>query len=90
MDFAVPADHRVEWKGSEKKGKYQHRAWEYKTTEYENHGTPRTATKRLVKGLEDLGIRGRVETIKTTSLLRSARIWRRVQETLGDLLLRLE
>ena len=40
-----------------------------------------TVTKGLVQRLEDLEIRGRVETIKTTALLRSARILRRVLET---------
>ena len=40
----------------------------------------------LVKGLEDLEIIGRVKTIQTTALLRSARILRRVLETWGDLL----
>ena len=40
-----------------------------------------TITKRSVKGLEDLEMRGQVETIQTTALLRSARILRRVQET---------
>ena len=39
-----------------------------------------TVTKGLVKGLEDLDIRGRVETIETTALLRSATILRRVLE----------
>ena len=33
-----------------------------------------TVTKGLVKGLENLEIRELVETIKTTALLRSARI----------------
>ena len=37
-----------------------------------------TVTKGLEQGLEDLEIRGRVETIQTTALLRSARILRRV------------
>ena len=45
-----------------------------------------TVTKGLIKGLEDLKISGRVETIQTTILLKSARISRRVQETRGDLL----
>ena len=45
-----------------------------------------TVTKGLLKGLEDLEIRGRVETIHTTALLRMARILRRVLETWGDLL----
>ena len=43
-------------------------------------------TKGLVQGLEDLEIRGRVDTIQTKALLRSARIPRRVLETWGDLL----
>ena len=37
-----------------------------------------TATKRLVHGLKDLEIRGRVETTLTTALLRSSKILRRV------------
>ena len=45
-----------------------------------------TVTKGLVQGLEDLEIRGRVETIQMTALLRSARILRRVLETWGELL----
>ena len=40
-----------------------------------------TVTKRLVQGLVDLEIRRRVETIQTTTLIRSARILRRVLET---------
>ena len=39
-----------------------------------------TITKVLVQGLEDLKIIGRVETIQTTALLKSARILRRVLE----------
>ena len=46
-----------------------------------------TITKGLLKGLEDLEDGGRVETIQTTELLRTARILRRVLETWGDLLL---
>ena len=45
-----------------------------------------TITKGLLKGLEDLEVGGRVETIQTTALLRTARILRRVLETCGDLL----
>ena len=41
-----------------------------------------TVTKGLLKGLEDLEVGGRVETIQTIALLRTARILRRVQ---GDL-----
>ena len=45
-----------------------------------------TITKRLLNGLEDLEVGGRVETIQMTALLRTARILRRVLETWGDLL----
>ena len=40
----------------------------------------------LLKGLEDLEVGGRVETLQTPALLRTARILRRVLETWGDLL----
>ena len=40
-----------------------------------------TITKGLLKGLEDLEIRGRVETIQATKLLITAKILRRVLET---------
>ena len=40
-----------------------------------------TIPKGLVKGLDDLYIRGQVKTVQTTALLRSARILRRVLET---------
>ena len=40
-----------------------------------------TVTKGLLKGLEDLEVGGRVETIQTTTLLGTARILNRVQET---------
>ena len=45
-----------------------------------------TIPKGLVKRLEVLEIRGRVETIQATALLRAARILRRVLETWIDLL----
>ena len=44
-------------------------------------GTLGMVTKGLVQELEDLKVRGRVETIQTTALLRLARILRRVLET---------
>ena len=37
-------------------------------------------TQVLIQGLKDLEIRGRIETIQTTALLRTARILRRVLE----------
>ena len=44
-----------------------------------------TVTKGLLKGLEDLEVGGKVETIQTTALLKTARILRRVLETWRDL-----
>ena len=40
-----------------------------------------TVTEGLLKELEDLEVDGRMETIQTTALLRTARILRRVLET---------
>ena len=40
-----------------------------------------TITKGLLKNLEDLEVGGRLETIQTTALQRTARILRRVLET---------
>ena len=45
-----------------------------------------TILKGMIKGLEDLEIRGLVKTIQTIALLRSTRILRRVLETSGNLL----
>ena len=45
-----------------------------------------TVIKGLAQRLKNLEIRGRVETIQTTVLLRSAKIVRIVLETLGNLL----
>ncbi len=89
MDFAVPADHRVKLKESEKKDKDLDLARELKKKLWNMKVTIipiiicalGTVTKGLIKGLEDLEIRGRVETIQTTALLRLARILRRVLET---------
>ena len=40
-----------------------------------------TVTKGLLRGLEDLEVDGRVKTIQTTALLKTARILRRFLET---------
>ena len=45
-----------------------------------------TVTKGLLKGQKDLEVGGRVETIQTTALLKTARILKKVLETWGDLL----
>ena len=88
VDFAVPADHRIKLKQCEKKDKYLDLARELKKL-WNIHvtiisiviGAFGTVTKGLLKGLEDLEVGGRVETIQTTALLRTARILRRVLET---------
>ena len=93
VDFAVPADHRLNLKQCEKKDKYLDYArelkklWNMKVTIVPIViGALVTVTKGLLKGLEDLEVGGRVETIQTTALLGTARILRRVLETWGDLL----
>ena len=93
MDFAIPADHRVKLKESEKKDKFidlsreLKKLWNMKVTFIPIIiGALDTVIKGLIKGLEDLEIKGRVETIQTTALLRSVRILRRVVETWEDLL----
>ena len=93
VDFAVPADIRIKLKECEKKDKYLDLArelkklWNMKVTIVPIMiGAFGTITKGLLKGLEDLEVGGRVETIQLTALLRTARIRRRVLETWGDLL----
>ena len=93
VDFAVPADHRIKLKECGKKDKYLHLARELKMLWNMNVtiipiviGAFGTVSKRLLKGLEDLDVGRRVETIQTTTLLRTARMMRRVLETWGDLL----
>ena len=93
MDLAVPIDHRVKLKESEKNDKYLDldrelkKPWNMKVTVIPIViGALGTVAKGLIKELEDLEITGRVETNQTTALSRSARILRRVLETWGDLL----
>ena len=79
MDFDVLADHRIIFKGSEKKYKYLDLTRELKknkqTTKLWNMkvtvltiviGALGTVTKGLVQGPEDLERRGQVETTQTT------------------------
>ena len=84
MDLAVPADHRINLKES----KYLDLAsklkklWNMKVTIIPiTIGSFGTVTKGLLKGLEDLEIRGRLETTQTTILLRTAGIPKKVLET---------
>ena len=93
VDLAVPADHRINLKESEKKDKYLSIARELKKLWNMKVkivpiviGALGTITKGLLKGLKDLEDGGLVETIQTTTLVRTARILRRVLETWRDLL----
>ena len=96
VDFSVAAGHRIKLKECEKKDKYLDLARELKklwnmqvTIIPIIIGAFGTVTKGLLKGLEDLEVGGQVETIQTTTLLRTVRILRRVLETWGDLSLKL-
>ena len=80
MDFAVSADHRIKLKEFEKKDKYVDlhkelkKLWNRKVTIIPIViGAFGTVTKRLFKGLKDLEFGGRVVTIQTTALLRTAK-----------------
>ena len=87
VDFAVSADHRINLKECEKWDKYLDidrelkRLWNMLTIIPIVIGAFGTVTKELLKGLEDLEVGGKVETIQTTALLKRARILRRVLET---------
>ena len=88
VDFAVPADHRINLKECEKKNKYLDLArklkklWNMKVTIVPIViGAFGAITKEFLKGLDDSEDGGRVETIETTALLRTARILRRVLDT---------
>ena len=91
VDFAVPADHRVKLKESQKKDKYivlakeSIKLWNTKVT-----GIPivigalDTVTKGLRQGLEDLEIRGQVETSKLLHYRDWPECWeesRRIEKT---------
>ena len=87
MDFAVPADHRMKSKESEKNygyldlGNGMKNLWNMEMNLIQIVSSAiGTVIKGLVQRLEDLEIR-QVETIQTTALLRSDRILRRVLET---------
>ena len=95
VSFAVPADHCIKLKEYEKKDKYLDLARELKKKKLWNMKVAiipiiidafGTVTKGLLKGLEDLEVGGRVDTIQTTTLVRTARILRRVLGTWWGLL----
>ena len=88
VDFAVLVDHRIKLKECEKRDKYLDLArelkklWNMKVTIISIViGAFGTITKGLLKGLEELEVGDRVETIQTTALLKTARILRRILET---------
>ena len=88
VDFAVPSDH---WEKKEKHSAFTQtlpESWKKLrnmevTFVFEALGT---ILKNLLKGLGELEIRRRIETIQTTGFLRSAGILRRILETWRDLL----
>ena len=76
VDFAVPAYRRIKLKECEKKDKYLDLArelkklWNMKVTIIPIViGAFGTVTKGLLKGLDDLEVDGRVDTIQATALL---------------------
>ena len=81
MDFDIPVGYRVKIKENKKRDKYQDlsrelkKLWHMKVTVILIVlGTLGIISKGLIKRLEDLEIKGQVETIKITALLRLARI----------------
>ena len=93
VDFDVPADHTIKLKECEKKDMYLDLARELKKLRNMKVmivpigiGALDTITKELLKGLENMEVSGRVQTIQMPTLLRTARILRRVLETWGDFL----
>ena len=88
MDVAVSVDHRVKIEENEKIIKFLEIARELKKKLWKRQvtvilivfGELGTNSKGLERKLKRVEIRGRIETILTTALLRSARILRRVLE----------
>ena len=93
VDFTVPADQRMKLKENEKKNNYLEIArelkkiWNMKVAilpiVFWAFGT---VTKGLLKGQEYLKVGGREKTIQSTTLLRMARMLRRVLHTWGHFL----
>ena len=88
VNFAVPVEHRVKLKESEKRDEYLDLARELKKFWFMKVmiipiviGALGTVTKGLVQGRVDLEITRRLETVQTKAILRSARILRIVLET---------
>ena len=82
VDFAIPADRWINLKECEKKEKYLDLArelkklWDMKVTIVPIViGAFGTITKGLLKGLEDLQVGGRVETIQMIALRTFRYVW---------------
>ena len=93
VDFAALVDYRAKSKEIKKKHKYldlareRNKLWNTKVIVIPIViGSLGTILKGLVRGLNELEIRRRTETIQTTALLRSTRILRSVLKTWGHLL----
>ena len=94
LDFAVSADHRAKLKESKQISTWTllenwkiYWTWKWRLIHIVIViSALGTVSEGLVQGLENLEIRGRVEIIQSTALLRSAWIPRRVLQTWGDLL----
>ena len=80
MHLAIPANHKIKLKEKKEKKRdkylyFTRELWNMKMTGIPTIiGALGTVTKGFIQGREDLEIRGRVETIQTTALLRSASI----------------
>ena len=87
MDFAISGEYTEKIKESEKGDKYVDLIKELKKKLWNMKvavmlivvGALGTILNRLLKGVEDLEIRGQIEIIQTTTLLRPARILRRIR-----------
>ena len=89
VDFAIPADHRVEMKEREEREKYQlvrevQVLWNKLVTVIPTViGALGTVPKSLKNRLDQIGIRSMTETMQATALLNTARILDK--ESLGTL-----
>ena len=92
VEFAIPADYSVKIKESEKSDKYLDLARELRkllnmrvTVIPIVIGAFGTVSQDMERELKELKTGGRIETIHTTALLRSAKIPRTIPQTSGDL-----
>ena len=90
MDFAVSVNHSMKIKENEKREKYmdltrEPKIWNMKVMVIPIiNGSLEMVFESLIRMLEELEIGRQTETIQTTALLRSAKILKRILETLED------